>query len=282
MKVLYSPYTLTPLKRANRLSSLGKKHGVYLKGVLGDTTTFADYFPHEALGDRSCDEFLSTLKFQNDEYDKKVFDLLLKDSKFQNLKPKKFTNHQLWTESQTLEAKTVKYKLQNLHDQAFKVCLEKGLRVRLDANGLFKRSEYEQFVKDIPEKFHAQIDYIEDPLADLDWSKLGLPSAQDFISGDTFDYYIYKPNCEFHPRTEAKVIYSSYLGSDFGRWHAYCELASDGDITLTHGIITQGFFEEEKPLFKGTYKSGFDINQPVAQRLYRDLSDIGWKTLCTI
>jgi hypothetical protein len=57
---------------------------------------------------------------------------------------------------------------------------------------------------------------------------------------------------------------------------------NEGDLTLTHGIMTKGFFAEEKSLFKGTYQSGFTINQPVVQRLYTDLSDVGWKTLCTI
>lgn len=282
MKVFYSPYTLTPLKRANRLSSMDKKHGVFLKGLLGDVITFADYFPHQPLGDRSCDQFLAEFKFQNVEYDKKVFDLLLRDVKFQNLKPKKFKNHQLWTGSESIDAKIIKYKMLHAHDRTFMTCLERGLRVRLDANALFKRSEYNEFIKDIPERYHSQIDYIEDPLADQDWSKLKVPSAMDFIPGTPYEYYIYKPNCEFRPETEAKVIYSSYLGSDLGRWHTYCELSEDADLSLTHGIISQGFFEEEKPFFKGSYSHGFDIEHPVVKRLYQNLSDVGWKTLCSI
>lgn len=261
---------------------MDKKPGVLLKAVLGDTITFADYFPHQPLGDRSCDQFLSEFKFQNDEYDKKVFDLLLRDSKFQNLKPKKFFNHQLWTGSEPLEAKIIKYKLLHPHDRSFMICLERGMRVRLDANALFKRSEYLDFLKEIPEKYHAQIDYMEDPLADKDWSNLKIPSAQDFISGSHFDYYIYKPNCEFRPETEAKIIYSSYLGSDLGRWHTYCELSEDADLSLTHGIIANGFFQEEKSFLTGTYAGGFDIEHSVVKRLYQDVSGAGWKSLCSI
>lgn len=282
MKVFYSPYTLTPLKRANRLSSLDRKHGVYLKGVLGDQTTFADYFPHLPLGDRTCDQFLQEFKFQNVEYDKKVFDLLLRDIKFQNLKPKRFLNHQLWTGSEPIESKILKYKMLHAHDRSFMKCLEAGLRVRLDANALFKRTEYMEFIKDIPEQYQARIDYIEDPLGDHDWSKLKIPSAQDFIPGTPFDYYIYKPNCEFKPETEAKIIYSSYLGSDLGRWHTYSEMSEEADLKLTHGIISQGFYQEENYFYKGTFNHGFEINEPVVKRIYRDLSDVGWKTLCSI
>lgn len=282
MKVFYSPYTLTPLKKANRLSSKERKHGVFLKGVLGDQTTFADYFPHIPLGDRSCDEFLPEFKFQNHEYDKKVFDLLLKDYQFQNLKPKKFFNHQLWDGSTDLEARVIKYKLLDLEDRRFTPCLEKGLQIRLDANGLFNRSECLDFIKDIPRKHHGQIEYIEDPLHEADWKDLGLPCAQDFIQGTPHDFSIYKPNCEFIPKIEAKIIFSSYLGSDFGRWHAYCELVGSGDLSLTHGIKTSGFFEDEKIFFKGNYQQGFDIEQSVVKRLYQDLSYSGWKLLCTI
>lgn len=282
MKVFYSLYTLTPLKRANRLSSLDKKHGVLLKGVLGNSTTFADYFPHLPLGDRTCDQFLQEFKFQNVEYDKKVFDLLLRDLKFQDLKPKKFFNHQLWTGTESVESKILKYKILNAQDRTFMKCLENGQRLRLDANALFTASEYGEFVKDIPEKYHGQIDYIEDPTAEHDWSKLKLASARDFIQGSPFDYYIYKPNCEFKPKTEAKIIYSTYLGSDLGRWHAYSEMSEEADLNQTHGIVTTGFYQEENHFFRGSFNHGFEIDAPVVKRIYSDLSDVGWKTLCSI
>lgn len=282
MKVFYSPYTLTPLKRANRMSSLDKKHGVLLKGVLGDKVTFADYFPHAPLGDRSVDQFLSEFKFQNDEYDQKVFDLLLRDYGFQNLKPKAFKNHQLWSGSEKLEGPVVKYKLLHFQDMSFMIPLENGYRLRLDSNALFTRKDYETFIKEIPEKYLPLIDYVEDPMADKDWSNLKIPSAMDFISGSPFDYYIYKPNCEFKPKTDAKIVFSAYLGNNLGNWHAYCELVEGADLSLTHGIIGNDFYQEERNFFKGSFKDGFNVDETTVRKIYQDAANSEWKSLCSI
>lgn len=282
MKVFYSPYTLTPLKQVNRLSNLESKAGIYLKGVLGNKVMFADYHPHPPMGDKSCDEFLSEFKFQKEDYEKKVFDLLLRDNKFQNLRPKKFYNHQLWIGTESIESPVVKYKLLSHEDRKFMVCLEKGLRLRLDSNALFNRPDFINFMKDIPEKYHALIDYVEDPLADKDWSALKVPSARDFVEGTPFDFYIYKPNCEFKPATEAKIIFSSYLGSDLGRWHAYCDLVENGDLKLVHGIITQGFFQEERYFMKGSFREGFMPENEIVRRVYQDVTANSWKLLCSI
>ncbi len=282
MKVYCSPYSLTPLKKANRLSSLKKSSGVLLKGVLGNKITFADYYPHTVLGDKDCDEFLQNFKFQNNEYEQKVFELLLKDDLYQNLKNKKFYNHALWTEEGTLNSKVIKYKLQGHHDRGFMKVLETGLRLRLDANGLFSKTEYQDFLKDIPVKFHTLIDYIEDPLSSEDWKDLKIPTGRDFVSGDPYDYYIYKPNCEHLPKTEAKIIYSSYLGSDFGRWHAYCELITKGDLSLVHGIVTPHFFQEQEDFFIGNFDEGFDVSVPSVRKLYQNISSLNWKSLCSM
>lgn len=282
MKVFYSPYILTPLKRANRLSSLDPKPGVLLKAVLKDQTSFVDYFPHLPLGDRSSEQFLSEFKFQEVEYDKKVFDLLLRDSKFQNIKAKKFFNHQLWTGVESIDSTIIKYKLLHALDREFLTCLERGLRLRLDANALFNRAEFQNFIKEIPAKYIPQIDYIEDPLSDKNWSDLPVPCASDFIEGSPFHYYIYKPNCEFKPKTESKVIFSSYLGSDLGRFHAYCELVENGDLSLTHGIISQGFFQEEIHFMKGNYLDGFVPDNDLVRRVYQNAANSHWKLLCSM
>jgi len=282
MKVFYSPYTLTPLKRANRLSSLDPKPGILLKGVLGDKVTFADYFPHLPLGDRNCEQFLQEFKFQNDEYDKKVFDLLLRDYDFQKLSMKKFYNHQLWTGVEPLESKVIKYKMLHSQDRSFMQILEKGLRLRLDSNALFKRDDFVEFLKDITDKYWPQIDYIEDPLSNKDWKDLKVPAARDFILGEPFDYYIYKPNCEFQPKTDSKIIFSSYLGSDFGRWHTYCEVVQNADLSLIHGIISPGFFKEEKRFIMGSYKDGFIAEESAVKRLYQETSSLPWKSLCSM
>jgi hypothetical protein len=282
MKVFYSPYSLTPLKRANRLSSSEQKHGVLIKGTLNGKLMFADYFPHLPLGDRSSEEFLEQFKFQVYEYDRKVFDLLLRDTLFQNLKQKKFMNHQLWDGIGPLDSEVIKYKLLHAQDISFMIPLEQGKRVRLDSNGLFTKSSYETFIKEIPEKYCSQLEYIEDPLAEKDWNHLKIPSAVDFIEGSPYEFYIYKPNCEFRPKTDAKIIFSAYLGHSFGNWQAYCEMVENADLSLTHGVVCTDFYQEEKSIFKGTYQNGFIPDQNIVRELYTDLSNHKWKLLCSM
>jgi hypothetical protein len=282
MKVSISPYQLTPLKKANRLSNLKKKEGVFLKAELSGKVLFADYFPHEALGDRSNEEFLEKFRFQELVYDQKVFHLLLKDHLFQDGASKLFKNHLLWNGSNKTIAPVLKYKLHHSEDLGFLLPLKEGKIVRLDANGLFNRNDFDQFLKEIPQELIQNIEYMEDPLTDLDWNNLRLPVARDFIHGSPFDFLIYKPNSSFLKATETKVIFSSYLGSDLGRWHAASELFTHGDLKLTHGIITEGFYEEELPLFTGSYQDGFQADASVVTKMYQSLSQRKWTQLCSM
>ncbi len=282
MKVYYSLYTLTPLRKANRLSSMRPINGVYLKGVLGNRILFADYFPHISLGDDTCDQFLDEFKFQDFDYARKVFDLLLRDRDLQKMAPQSFLNHQLWNPSEGADSPVIKYKLEDQLDRHFLSALKNGQRLRLDANALFSRNEYEAFVKTIPTKYLPQIDYIEDPMHDPDWPSMGIPVARDFIPAPRFDYYIYKPNCEFKPSTEVKIIYSSYLGSDLGRWHAYCELIENGDLSLTHGIYTEGFYQEEEKFMVGSYRNGFTADKKIVNSVYDTIYNAKWKSLCSM
>ncbi len=283
MKVLISSYLLTPLKKANRLSSLQLKEGVYLKAELKGKTLFADYFPHQVLGDRSVEEFLQSFRYQENTYQQKVFNLLLKDHLFQDGESKLFKNHLLTQgEVSSFDSPVVKYKLNSVDDFGFLPALENGVILRLDANGLFSRNKLEEFLKKIPIDLLKKIQYIEDPLADLDWNGLSVPCARDFIEGTSFDFLIHKPNAFFLKPTDKKVIFSSYLGSDLGRWHAACELFTHGDLNLTHGIKTEGFYEEELPLFEGTYAHGFKSNKLVVKKMYQSIFQKKWTLLCSM
>jgi hypothetical protein len=258
------------------------KKGVLLKAVLKDSVLFADYFPHLPFGDRPVDQFLDEFKFQEVEYDRKVFDLLLRDKSFQGMTPKKFFNHQLWTGTGSLEASTIKFKLLHQHDRTFMIPLREGRRVRIDGNAMFDRAGYEEFVKSIPTEFHHLIDYLEDPLRDKDWTGLIFKSARDFIEAPSFDYYIYKPNCEFIPKTDAKIIFSAYLGGPLGQWHTYCEMLEKGDLSLIQGITAFNFYEYEKQFLVGSYKDGFIADTELVHDLYQRLSDGPWKSLCSM
>jgi hypothetical protein len=280
MKVSFSQYTLTPRKQTNRLDTLQKKTGVLLKGILKDKIYFADYFPHLALGDRPVEIFLDEFKFQAQDYDRKVFDLLLRDVDFQKLSPKTFFNHQLWSAGEEIKAGVVKYKLQARDDSDFIPALHQGHRVRLDANGLFKKDECLDFLKKIPHL--KQIDYMEDPLSETDWRDIPLPLARDFIEGAPFDYHIYKPNCEFLPKNKVKMIFSSYLGGNLGQWHSCAELLISGDLTLHHGVKTEGFYQEEFNFLTGSYATGFKPDSNLINRLYQTISALSWKDLCSM
>jgi hypothetical protein len=282
MKIFYSPYQITPKRLANRLGSMKPRAGVFIKGEINRQIIFADYFPHIPLGDRSVDEFLSEFKFQEDEYDQKVFNLLLKDKEFQKIAPKAIKNHQLWSGSEQITSSVIKYKMLTPLDKNFLTPLKNGVRLRLDFNGIFKRDEYFNFFKDIPEKYFSLIDYIEDPLSELNWDNLPIPSAMDFIEGSSYDFYIHKPNCEFLPQIDIPIIFSSYLGHNLGRWHSYCELIRQGDLKMTHGIYTPGFYEEEENFFTGNYDSSFIANRQRVNKIYQKVSDLNWKRLCSM
>lgn len=282
MKVSYSLYELTPLKQANRFSSAEKKTGVLLKADLGRKTFFADYFPHVPLGDRPCEQFLQEFKYQDDEYDQKVFELLLKDEKFQKFGSKKIQIHQLWTGENDPSAPVVKYKIKHNEDYAFVKLLEKGIQVRLDGNALFTREEYKKYFSQIDPTLFGKIEYIEDPLHETDWKDLHLPVAKDFIKGTPHQFVIYKPNCEKLPVTEAKVVYSSYLGGNLGTWHAYSELIMNGDLKVIHGMKSEGFYQEEAQFLKGNYQDGFESDKELVIRIYQDVVNREWKQLCSM
>lgn len=273
MNVFIRPYKLTALRGANRLERSGRKSGVHLRVKKRFTDHFADYFPHEALGDAPVELFLETFKYQESEYARKVFHFLLEDERLRSQKQRPYLNHQFWDGRSAEQAPVIKYKLQDAHDFAFLPLLKKGLRLRLDANGLFDRESFLRFQKEIPKDLLPLIDYLEDPMKEKDWSGGMMTLARDFIDGDPYGVLIHKPNVRFLPKTEKKVIFSSYMGSDLGRWHAYCELLELGDLQEYHGLDTPGTYVEEK----------LDLSRSsTVEDLYKDLHQGEWKLLCSI
>lgn len=282
MNVYIKFYKLHALKALNRLSQAGERRGVHLKVKMRFTEQFADYFPHTALGDKECDEFLQIFKYQDNEYEKKVFHFLLNDERLRSQRPKVFLNHELWDGQTEAMAPFIKYKLKGPDDFSFMALLKKGLRVRLDANGFFDRVTLDKFLSEIPKDFLPKLEYIEDPTTDKDWSFSQVPSAQDFISGSPYQFYIHKPNARFLNEQNVPVIFSSYLGSDLGRYQAYTELLEKGDLKITHGIITNNFYVEEKLKFQGSYLQGFTPDEVSVRAMYNELSFGEWKLLCSI
>ncbi len=282
MDIYYSPYQLTPLKKANRLSSLDPKSGVFLKADINGASAYADYFPHTPLGDRSVDVFLSEFKDQKEEYDQKVLHFLHEDQRYQKMSSKLFMNHQLWSGYEEISAPVIKYKLMFLQDTLFLAPLLRGVVMRLDGNGLFTKDNFEQFIKHIPPQYWSQIEYIEDPSLEADWNPYPFTKARDFLTGSPFDVSIYKPNCEFLPHPDKTTIFSAYLGSDLGTWHTYCEMIEKADLSITQGIIGDNFYQEQRKLFEGSYAHGMKPNLDVVKEIYQDLQQREWKILCSM
>lgn len=281
MNVYYSTYKLRPLKKANRLSSLGVKDGVFLKIKMRWTDHFADYFPHQELGDLSVDEFLEKFKFQDQDYEKKIFHFLLDEEKLRSQTLRPFRNHDLWSGQVTISP-VVKYKIHDEKDYSYLPLLDKGTIVRLDANGLFTSASLKHYFSQLPKKLLPKIDYLEDPMKSKDWEVPQVPYARDFIEGDPYDVLIHKPNSRFLVKSEKRTIFSSYLGSDLGQWHAYCELLVAGNLNEYHGIVTPGLHECQRQLFKGSYHDTFIPSNDVVTAIYQDLHQREWKLLCSI
>ncbi len=282
MDIYYSPYQLTPLKKANRLTSLDVKKGILLKATINGIDSYADYFPHLPLGDRSVDVFLSEFKEQKEEYDQKVLHFLREDHRYQKIPSTSFMNHQLWSGYEEISSPVIKYKLMFQQDTLFMSPLLRGVVVRLDGNGLFTKDNFNRFINLIPPQYWSQIEYIEDPSLESDWNPYPFTKARDFLTGSPFDVSIYKPNCEFMPHPDKTTVFSAYLGSDLGTWHAYCEMIEKADLSITQGIIGENFYQEQLKLFEGTYSDGMKPNLEVVKKIYQDLNLREWKFLCSI
>jgi hypothetical protein len=168
-------------------------------------------------------------------------------------------------------------------DLLLKELLRKKVTVRLDCNGLFHRQDFLTFLEQFSADELKQIEYGEDPLSDLDWRDLPIKTARDFIAGNPFDFLIYKPNRDFFPdEPSTKIIFSSYLGSDLGTWHCVAEMSRLKRIEGIHGLVTSGYYEEERQLFDGNYQQGFSANSDKVHHIYHSLTQLSWKSLCSI
>lgn len=257
------------------------KEGVYLSAVIDGKRVFADYFPHIPLGDEPVEQFLAGFKEQKTEYQQKILMHLKLDREFRDYPAKKFRNHQLWSGSEEIVSPVIKYKMLRPDDDIFHDALKAGVRVRLDANAMFTPENVHQLLEPLNPEWQKLIDYVEDPFSTNDWSSFPLRRARDFIAGNPYDIYIYKPNCEMRPKF-SELIYSAYLGSALGSWHTYCEMITEGNLLIVQGIIGLGFYEEVSDFFTGDFASGFLPDLSIVKEMYKDLEKREWKDLCSM
>ena len=276
--IWFSRYQLTPLRKLNAKSGSGMMEGVFLKvqderGEFG----YADYFPHVELGDLSVEQ---VLQGERDEYFEKCLHFAKNEKRLRTQEHLPFLNHQLGMSSNHNKTAIIKLKLFGIEDLSLaRQCLERQMPLRLDANGSVSFEQWQAFLASLSQEQRELIDYIEDP-GRGDWKALGVPSAQDFQQNESFDFYIHKANAKFFPEnlSSSKVIFSSYMGSDLGRYHCYLELLEKGDLSQVHGIHTPDCFEEQGSLFEPSGEALRPGTEAITS-LYANLERRQWSCL---
>ena len=276
MHISHSRFELGPKVQLNRFSQKKALAGVYLRSE----EAYAEYFPHESLGDESVETFLKTFPNPENPFHAKILENLKRP--LPETPSLSFFNHQLWRPGQLVISPVVKYKLLHELDFDFFEVLEQNHRVRLDANGLFTVESFERFREKLKEVDLSLIDYIEDPLSSRDWSSIGLVAAQDFVQGEPSSVKIYKPDRSVFPTTQSPVIFSGNMGTALSSLSAYDELIKHGNLKEFHGILTPGLYQDEDQLFFGNYAEGFAPDLQKVKAFYQTLHTRNWTSLCTI
>lgn len=279
MKVFFSPYSLEPKNRANNQSDLKTKHGIFLRSE-SEFIGYADYFPHGEFGDQSISEFMSSFPDRSNHYHQKILHRLKQPLNISE--SASFKNHQLYHPGDQVESNIIKYKLFGLEDTNFSALAQRGITLRLDANGIFNRLGFLAFLKGLSPKALESIEYIEDPSKDLNWDNDLVKLAEDFIQGSPTDFIVYKPTRTLFPETNKRIIFSSYMSSWLGLWQDYLELIAKGDLTLTHGLLTPGIYSNMETIFNGNYHEGFRPDLVKIRTLLNDFELIKWTYLCQI
>lgn len=278
MNIFYHRFTLRPLQKLNHLGTLSEREGVFLKSESTEGIGYSEYFPHPELGDSNVEEFLDTFKDQIHETQRKALYFL--DPQWSQVKTDKiFFNHQLYQVGKNGECSTIKYKIKNEQDNFFQNCPQGIKNIRLDANGLFNTKTWKEYELSIPKEYYHLIEYIEDPLSDINWEDVRIPKAQDFIKGFPSQVKIYKPYREFYPEGANKVIFSGNMGHGLSNYQSYLELLQRGNLDDYHGIITPDLFETSAKIFAGNYQDGFAPNKKILNNYFHELELSPWKIL---
>lgn len=276
MKIDYCLYELTPMMSLNSFSKMDLRKGVYLRQ---DDGRYIDYHPWVEFGDLSRQDFLtSILNFGVDEKTRHLFEL---DGKRKEVHNNKFKNHGL-----NIPVGGVgKFKISCPSEIGHILKRYSDTDVfRFDLNNNSSYSEVLHAWTKLSSLEKERIEYIEDPYpGDSSWKDLelnGIPLACDRndLSTPGWRFQIFKPNIDTQNKPNHNRVYSSYMGADLGRYHAYLELMLGGDLTLVHGIDTPNIFRDQKQLFKGQAGS-LEIDNSIVKAMYQKLSELEWTNL---
>ncbi|MCO4755944.1 MAG: hypothetical protein KC478_15800 [Bacteriovoracaceae bacterium] len=270
----YSRYELIPTRTLNAKSSSAAKQGMYLRKKVQGKWAYADYFPHIELGDDPVEE---VLRGKKSEYLDKCLWFLENESRLINdVVGRNFRNHSLLLDNVT-SGGVYKVKVMGVEDfSKIRTLLKKDITLRLDANGSISIDQWNEFLASIEDMERLKVEYIEDP-GSGNWTTLLVASARDFQESSHYDYLIYKSNARQLNNAE-NAIFSSYMGSDLGRYHCWLELMDRGNLDLVHGIDTPGIYKEQRQLFisDGPY---LKLNEKAVKDIYDDLELRSWKCL---
>lgn len=275
MKIEYSYYSLTPVKQLNNFSNTELKQGVYIRI---DNQFYLDYFPWSFFGDLGSEDFLNTLKQSGLPH--WAHDLLSLEKDKEHIEHKPFLNHGAGEKVQKVK---VVMTLDELIEQIKNTT--SSVKLRLDFNNKYTLEEILNFWSKLKNQDKAKIDYLEDPCPNMndEWAKLqekNIPLANDRNPKEStsYDFEVFKPNCESFKKQKRPQIFSSYMGADLGRYHCYLSYCQNADETLFHGIHTPGIYNEQRELFIKK-KAMYIPDQSVIHALYDDLKNRKWEIL---
>lgn len=247
MKIFFFEYQM---KKKNSLSdSADFERGALIKVQDSECNWgVSDLKPWPRLGDPTL---LRELENRGALFQRSLFlaqeDLTARKNKVSLLQDKFIHNNWLITDvkkidvknnfSGTIKIKSLGFSLVELV-QGLKNLTQKNLKIRLDFNGSLKANDFEHFISHLPNSVLERIEYIEDPLPEINssWIKWNqkIPLAVDFAKGDIFSnenmwsYLIIKPS-----RQDSKMLIAKC--KDLNK-KVTLTSAMDHPVGLAHGL----------------------------------------------
>ena len=278
MHIEYFVDQLSPISRLNKFSNV-------MRSVLYfriDQKYYLEYHPWKEFGDLSINEMMDRIKRSQKLPPFLEFLLKLEKNK-KSISHLKFLNHLLIKPEDEIDLRTcVKLKvLSPLSLMNSK--LAKLSKLRIDFNNYEDIDELLLWLKTMPPKLKEKIDFLEDPTdineINIEIKELGFKLAADrnIFNTDIYDFDIYKPNIDGEKFRQSS-IFSSYMGGDLGRYHAYLALMEYGDLNLYHGISTPGIYNDQLDLF---VSDGFYLSIDMSQvnMMYDRLRNKSWQKI---
>ncbi len=282
MEVAYFKYSLTPRIQLNRFGKSDVRSGVLLRI---DRDYFLDYHPWSEFGDIGIHELLELLK-KSHELPPYLATVLVLEKNRESILTKPFFNHDLTETPGRHYSGCIKIKyLNDLNLLKTTINNTESNSIRIDFNNALTPASFLRFYSELSDKLRQRIEYFEDPFPmdtkGLDttlFANIPLACDRNKFNSDLCKYNIFKPNADCNPLDGITQVFSSYMGHDLGRYHAYLSLMKYGDLKLHHGIDTPNIYHEQLNFFNN--KDGqLMINTDLVNKIYSELHELEWHGL---